>query len=215
MPKTRHNWLRMFETALDDLAGLISPKRLVYCEGKAETREGEERGIDAQVYNNIFNEAFPDTLFVSSGGNTEPQQRSEIALSILKKVFNDIEILVLIDRDFASGKSTTVNDRKVYLKNNPKNHRVLLRWELENYLYDKEVLLRYSKKHNLRFDESAYSQHVNDITTDNVKDKTGIMKNVCGISGSISVGIFKTELSKCITSEMTVYKDLHDCIFDP
>ena len=214
MPKTRHNWLRMFETALDDLAGLISPKRLVYCEGKAETREGEERGIDAQAYNNIFNEAFPDTLFVSSGGNTEPQQRSEIALSILKKVFNDIEILILIDRDFASGKSTTINDRKVYLKNNPKNHRVLLRWELENYLYDKEVLQRYSKKHNLQFDESAYDQHVNDITTDNVKDKTGIMKNVCGISGSISVGIFKTELSKCITSEMTVYKDLHDCIFD-
>ena len=28
------------------------------------------------------------------------------------------------------------------------------------------------------------------------------------------IGIFKTELSKCITPEMSVYKDLHDCIFD-
>ena len=35
--KTRRNWLKIFETALDDLTGLVSPKRLVYCEGKAET----------------------------------------------------------------------------------------------------------------------------------------------------------------------------------
>ena len=32
--KTRRNWLKIFETALDDLTGLVSPKRLVYCEGR-------------------------------------------------------------------------------------------------------------------------------------------------------------------------------------
>ena len=106
--KTRHNWIRIFETALDDLTGLVSPKRLVYCEGKADTKRGEECGVDAQAYNNIFCNDYHDTLFVSSGGNTELQQRSEIALRILMKVFRDIEILVLVDRDFASDMRMTL-----------------------------------------------------------------------------------------------------------
>ena len=71
------------------------------------------------------------------------QQRSEIALSILTKVFRDIEILVLVDRDLASGKTTDANDREIYLKHNPDNHRVLVRWELENYLYDEDPCYKY------------------------------------------------------------------------
>ena len=39
--KSRNQWSRIFETALDDLTGLISPKRIVYCEGKDKPgREG-------------------------------------------------------------------------------------------------------------------------------------------------------------------------------
>ena len=211
--KTRHNWLDIFQTALDDLAGLISPNRLVFCEGKAETKNGEERGLDAQVYNNIFSEAYNDTLFVSSGGNTEPRQRSEIALAILTKVFKGIEIIVLVDRDFASGEKTNVNDREKYLKNSPDNHRVLKRWEIENYLYDIEVLKKYSEKQNLQFNESVYEQNVEDIVNDHVKDITGIIKNICGETRSISAERFKVELSKCVTPDMDIYKELHDCIF--
>ena len=211
--KTRHNWLDIFQTALDDLAGLISPNRLVFCEGKAETKNGEERGLDAQVYNNIFSEAYNDTLFVSSGGNTEPRQRSEIALAILTKVFKAIEIIVLVDRDFASGEKTNANDREKYLKNNPDNHRVLKRWEIENYLYDIEVLKKYSKKQNLKFNESVYEQNIEDIVNDHVKDITGTIKNICGEARSISAERFKVELSKCVTLDMDIYKELHDCIF--
>ena len=141
MVKSRNNWRNLFETALDDLTGLVSPKCIVYCEGRAEpTRTGGERGFDAAVFNSIFGEKYPDTLFISSGGNTELDQRSEIAISILSKVFSDVEILVLKDRDMASGKDTTEADRQMYLSNNPQNHRVLNRFEIENYLYDKEVL---------------------------------------------------------------------------
>ena len=211
--KTRLSWLNIFQTALDDLAGLISPDRLVYCEGKAEPKNGEERGLDAQVYNNIFSEAYNDTLFVSSGGNTEPRQRSEIALAILTKVLKGIEIIVLVDRDFASGEETNANDREEYLRNNPDNHRVLKRWEIENYLYDIEVLKKYSEKHNLKFDESVYEQKVEDILNDHVKDITGIIKNICGETRSISAERFKIELSKCVTPDMDIYKELHDCIF--
>jgi hypothetical protein len=79
--KSRNNWRSIFATALDDLTGLVSPNRIVYCEGRAEPRaDGSERGFDAQVFNTIFGEKHPDTLFISSGGNTELDQRSEIAI---------------------------------------------------------------------------------------------------------------------------------------
>ncbi|MBC7456796.1 MAG: hypothetical protein H7235_00860, partial [Bdellovibrionaceae bacterium] len=72
-------WKEMFEVALDDLSGLLSPKRIIFCEGKHEPKSGEEQGLDAVVFNNIFSAKYNDALFVSSGGNTELDQRSEIA----------------------------------------------------------------------------------------------------------------------------------------
>lgn len=210
----RYNWIRIFETALDDLTSLVSPKRIIYCEGKDKPgRNGAELGFDANVYNNIFSEKYSDTIFISSGGNTELDQRSEIALKILSKVFPDIEILVLKDRDISSGRPNTENDRQVYLQNNPQSHRVLNRWEIENYLYDKEVLKKYCDLNDLVFNESEYDKFVTDIVNMNIKDETGRIKNYCGITTSINAENFKITLSKIITEDMNVYKELEQCIF--
>lgn len=215
MKKTRANWREIFETALDDLTGLISPKRIVYCEGRDKPgANGQEKGFDAQVFNNIFSEKYHDTLFISSGGNTELDQRSEIALAILTKVFSDIEILVLKDRDISSGKPNTENDRQVYLQNNPRNHRVLKRWEIENYLYDKEVLKKYCSQNNLVFDEMGYDKFVTDADNQNLKDETGKIKNLCGITTSINPEQFKLTLSTCITEDMNIYSNLEECVFN-
>src|SRR6185437_13444306 len=109
----------------------------------------------------------------------------------LGKVFPTVDILVLKDRDMASGKDTNENDRQVYLKNNPNYHRVLKRWEIENYLYEKEVLKAYCTGENLLFDEQAYDTFVTDIANQNLKDATGAIKNFCNIKGSISADSFK------------------------
>jgi len=183
---SRANWRRLFKTALDDLTELISPKRIIYCEGKDRPgRNGEEKGFDAQVFNNIFTGKYNDTLFVSSGGNTELDQRSEIALAILSKVFSKIEILVLKDRDISSGKLNTEKDRQIYLENNPQNHRVLKRLEIENYLFDKEVLKKYCQVKGLDFEEAEYDKFVTDIDNQNIKDDTGRIKNYCNITTSM------------------------------
>ena len=212
--KSLAKWKEIFETALDDLTGLISPKKIIYCEGKDKPgANGLEKGFDAKVFNNIFSEKYHDTLFISSGGNTELDQRSEIALAILTKVFSDIDILVLKDRDISSGKPNTENDRQIYLQNNPANHRVLKRWEIENYLYDKEVLKAYCSKHSLTFDEVEYDKFVTDIDNQNLKDETGRIKNYCGITTSITAENFKLTLSTFITESMVVYSDLEKCIF--
>lgn len=212
--KTRANWLKILETALDDLAGLVSPNRIVYCEGRdTPGAGGKERGLDARVFNNIFSEKHHGTLFISSGGNTELDQRSDIAIAILTKVFSEIEILVLKDRDMSSGMATDGNNRLVYLQNNPHNHRVLKRWEIENYLYDKEVLKSYCADNNLTFKEAEYDEYVTDIDNQNLKDETGRIKSYCGITVSIAPEQFKLNLSSYIKEGMTVFKELEECIF--
>lgn len=211
---TRKNWQRIFSTALEDLTGLVSPKRIIYCEGKDRPgQSGEEKGFDAKVFNNIFSETYHDTLFVSSGGNTELDQRSEIAFAILTKVFSDIEILVLKDRDISSGRLNDENDRKIYLQNNPKNHRVLNRWELENYLFDKEVLKAYCAANGKEFKEQDYDNFVTDIINQNIKDETGRIKNFCSITTNVNAETFKITLSTFVKPEMQVYRELEDVVF--
>lgn len=213
--KTRAKWLEIFETALDDLTGLVSPKRIIYCEGRDRpSSSGEERGLDAKVFNSIFASKYHDTLFISSGGHTELDQRSEIAIAILTKVFSDIEILVLKDRDISSGKPNTEQDRKVYLETNSQNHRVMMRWEIENYLYDKEVLASYCVDNGLVFNEPEYDKLVTDIINQNIKDETGKIKNICGISTSINPERFKLALSQYVKESMNVYIELEKCIFE-
>jgi hypothetical protein len=194
---------------------LVSPKTLIYCEGRAEPNvQGGERGMDAKAFNNIFASTHPETLFISSGGNTELDQRSAIAIAILGKVFPTIDILVLKDRDMASGKDTNESDRQQYLKTNPSNHRVLKRWEIENYLYDKEVLKAYCADGGLTFDEGGYDAFVTDIENQNLKDETGRIKNLCGIKSNVNADTFKAALSKYIKDDMDVFKELSSCIFE-
>jgi AAA15 family ATPase/GTPase len=207
-------WKNLFEIALDDLTELVCPRRIIYCEGRdLPGPGGAERGLDAKVFNLIFSQKYHDTLFVSSGGNTEPDQRSEIALAILSKVFSEIEILVLKDRDISSGKLTTANDRLVHLSNSPPNHRVLKRWEIENYLYDKEVLRKYCARHGLTFDEVAYAEMVFDVENQNLKDETGRIKKCCGITTNINPERFKLNLALFVEEGMDVFRDLESSVF--
>jgi hypothetical protein len=132
----------------------------------------------------------------------------------LTKVFSSIEILVLKDRDISSGKITSDNDRANYLKNNPKNHRVLKRWEIENYLYDKDVLVAYCAGNGLVFDEQDYDKFVTDIVNKNLKDDTSRIKNICGINTNVDPEKFKLNLSNFLLPSMPVFKELEDCIFN-
>ena len=214
MEKTISNWKNIFGTALDDLTNLICPKRLIYCEGRGNPGpNAREEGLDAQVFNNIFNKKYTDTLFVSSGGNTELDQRSEIAFAILSKAIPDLEIFVLKDRDIASGKNTDEDTRKIYLEINPDNHRMLGRLEIENYLYDKEVLKKYCMEKELSFDEETYDEKVTDIENQNLKDITSTIKNICDITISINPEKFKLNLSKLISEDMSIFKELEGVIF--
>lgn len=214
MQKNCKQWKDLFSTALDDLANLVAPKNIVYCEGRDfPGKNGQENGLDANVYNIIFGKKHPDTQFVSSGGNTELDQRSDIAISILHKVFSSMNILVLKDRDCGSGKEMTEKDRLDYLQNNSENHRILNRFEIENYLFDKEVLQKYCQINDLNFDEQTYDSKVTDIINQHVKDLCGFIKNCCSIKSSINPEVFKKRLAEVIEPTFMVYQELENVIF--
>lgn len=57
MRKTTANWREIFAVALDDLSHLVSPKQIIYCEGRDKPgKAGQDLGFDAKVFNQIFSE---------------------------------------------------------------------------------------------------------------------------------------------------------------
>lgn len=124
----RKFWANMYEVALDDLSALVAPRRVVICEG---SKSQPVRAFDARCYNRLFAEEAPETLFVSGGGSHEVIQ-SEHLVTILKAIASGIDVEKLIDRDDMT--------EEARLKRIDQGIHVLRRREIEDYLYDPEVL---------------------------------------------------------------------------
>lgn len=211
MRLTRKNWQSVFETALEDLTGLLAPKRIIYCEGWPQpSAAGDELGFDAIAYNQIFSEEFPDTLFISSGGNTELEKNSAIALTILNKAFAEVEIVLLKDKDINSnGALTTDEQRQEWLDVNPTKRRMLSRKEIENYICDFEIL---SKRYPVVTQEQ-YIEVIPDSIGGEVKDKCGELMRICGVLTGKNQEEFKFDLAEMITADTRIYAELRRDIF--
>ncbi len=91
---------------------------------------------------------------------------------------------------------------------------MLKRWEIENYLFDREVLEAYCAAEGRSFDATAYAALVGNINDDDVKDESNRVKKICGINTSIDPERFKRNLAAVIRPTMAVYNELEDCIFN-
>jgi len=142
-------WRTLFATAPDDPAHPVGPSTVIPCE----------------AVTTIFAKTHPDTVFVSSGGPTELDQRWAMAMAIPGKAFPDMEIGVLKDRAMAAGPAAGEPDCQVHLSTNPLDHRVLRRREIENDLHDRDVLRACCVAMTLPFDEEACDACVPASTT--------------------------------------------------
>ncbi len=125
-------WESAYEVALDDLAALVAPERVIICEGEPKPGASQNHAHDARCYERIFQAEFPETKFVPGGNASEvagDQRGIAYALGILTR---GAEVLRLIDRDARSG------DEVADLKES--GVRILSRRNLESYLFDDEVL---------------------------------------------------------------------------
>ena len=184
---------------MEDLTGLLAPEQIYYCEGRNGTND--ERGIDALCYNKIFETTKSEILFVSSGGNTELDGYSEIALKVLSKAFESLQIFVLKDRDD--------ENRDKWLKLNPAKRRMLKRRELENYLYDWEII----SKVDSSADKNEYDKFVKDIINDELRDSSIKFRNAVTPSlKHVELCQYKQKLAEAITPETNVYQELEKII---
>ena len=123
-------WESIHEIALDDMASLVMPNRIVACEGRPDFG-----GFDAQCYARIFSAEFPDTKFVSVGNCHDVAQGG--AIQIIKALSDQVDIVRVIDSDDRTPQEA--QDMR------QKGVRVLARRSIEHYLLDDEVLRYFCK----------------------------------------------------------------------
>lgn len=131
---TRAFWGGVLRVALDDLAELLVPKQVVICEGNPLGAVlGKNTEHDARIYEAIFADEMPDTLFISAGNSKEVQNDFIGLATVLPKLSSGMKIIRLIDLD-----DHTPNDVADF---NSRGIAVLSLRHLEAYLYDDEVLV--------------------------------------------------------------------------
>ena len=133
----RRLWRNTYKIALDDLADLVAPENIVICEG---SRSSADKGFDAECYNRIFADSYPETLFISRGASKQVED-SEDLITVLKAVTRGIRVWRLVDRD-----DMTESARE---EKSQQGIRVLARREIENYLYDPAVLRSLYRRHRV------------------------------------------------------------------
>lgn len=130
---SRGFWARLLDVALDDLASLVAPSRVVLCEGRpAEPKNSSKAEFDARCYRRIFAEEFADTDFISVGNASDVySDRLEIGKAI-QTIVAGTKVLRVVDRDDRSPQEVQELEAE--------GVRVLKRRHLESYLMDDETL---------------------------------------------------------------------------
>lgn len=191
---------RLFMIALEDLSSMVIPSKIYFCEGKSrhDTSQQSIKRIefDAEVLNKIFYDQ--DVIFISSGGKREVQIVSQLLLKIIKEAGGLREIYSIIDKD-----NLTEEERGQKMEDEP-ILKIWSRREIENYLFDKEILQIYCGKNSVDFSSITAYSNIKDIEKDDVKQYQSSIMQQCGFNGSIDD--FKLKLAEFITPDTEVYK---------
>ena len=128
-------WKKAFSVAIGDLADLIAPSHVVFCEGSQSTTTGSRSGeFDAKCYRGIFEEEFPDIEFISLGSASEVEKNALLLIPVFRQVIAKIAVSRVVDRDDRS--ESEIDELR------SKGIRVLSKRHIESFLFDDEVLRR-------------------------------------------------------------------------
>jgi hypothetical protein len=122
-------WKRAMQIALDDLAGYVTPERVVLCEG-GRLEGGKD--FDAACYNEIFQTEYPQVVFLGAGNADDIQNDPRGVVSLLSALAPGVRVTRVIDRDDRTGEEIrTLQAQQV---------RVLSLRTIESYLLDDSVM---------------------------------------------------------------------------
>ncbi len=212
-------WQRAYGVALDDLAALIAPERVVICEGQPPTGGTvRNHSHDARCYEQIFANEFPETKFVSMGNDMQVADDKWGLAETLKLILSEMEVTPLIDRDDRTEEEIAdLTARGV---------RTLSRRNLESYLFDDEVLSVLAKKHGQGTTISEVLTAKRNIRSalsngaaDDLKPAAGEIYNACkrilGLTqaGNDTKTFMRDTLAPIVQPGMRVYEELKSAIF--
>ena len=193
-------WEKTHEVALDDLAQLVIPDRIVICEGRAG-----DKGFDADCYNQIFSQEYPNTKFISGGGKKELRNY----ISVIGAITKGVKVFGLRDRDQATSEEVS--------RIKQEGLRVLKRRQIEDYLLADEVLHALCAEHehcNGRADELIELRD----NTENMKEAANKIRQKVIDWGTTRVGetregFMRDTIAPLVGAGMSTYEELKQIIF--
>ena len=214
-------WKRVFGVALDDLAELVAPSEIVFCEGTKEVMTGQRNpSFDATVYRVIFSSGHPDTEFVPLGGTGEVEKDAILVGGVLNRLFHTIKMWSVFDRDDRSpNEIAELQARDI---------RVLRRRDLEDYLWDDEVLTKLcttrgqaaeagpliAEKQSLLGQAQAAGKPTNDIKWISGPLYNEAKRRLALVGcGNNATAFARDTLAPLITQETAIYRELEEDVF--
>ncbi len=215
----RKFWKNAYDVALDDLAALVAPSRVVICEGQPQTQNPvNNHSHDARCYERIFESEFPETRFVSMGNDREVSGDRHGLMQALHSLVDGMRVLRLIDRDDRT--PTTITELR------KEGVRVLSKRNLETYLFDDEVLRMLTesvgqghKAEELIEKKRVIQAAITNGASDDLKPASGQIYNTCKRvlaltqCGNNTKEFIRDTLAPLINPGMTVYDELKRDIF--
>lgn len=209
-------WNRAYGVALDDLAALLAPERVVICEGHPYGSV-KQHSHDARCYERIFEREFPETRFLSAGNAFEVVGDKWGVAAGLSFLIGGLEVLRLIDRDDRSNEE---------IADLPTSVRVLSRRNLESYLFDDEIVCALAMAvgkedvvENLMAKKEAILARRTEDAKDDLKRASGEIyvacKRILGLvkCGSDTKSFMRTTLAPLVTADTVVYRELRADVF--
>lgn len=218
----RQFWQQMFHTALDDLAELVVPEFVVFCEGRKIGQPGKKPSFDAAVYQKIFGLSHPEIEFVPLGGGHEVQHDGKAFDFLLTKLAPGIKTWKVFDRDDRN--ATEIEELE------QEGIHVLSRRDIESFLWDDEVLQKLCENHGspdafpeikLEKQRQLDSLPGRSMPTDDIKAITGSLYEKCRRALNLygcgnSPEAFAIEnLAPLIQPGMAVYEELAATVLAP
>lgn len=215
----RKFWQRAYTVALDDLAALVAPERVVICEGEPLTSQPvNNHSHDAKCYEAIFEKEFSETRFVSMGSDRQILGDKRGLAEALRLLIGGLEVVRLIDRD------DRTKERSAELRRD--GIRVLSKRNLESYLFDDEILKalassvgKAGKTEELLTEKERIRSSRTDDAKDDLKPSSGEIyvacKKILDLTqcGNTAEEFMQATLALLIKPGMSVYEELKRDIF--
>ena len=211
-------WSRFMDLAFGDLANLVAPQTIVFCEGNPMA--SNNKNFDALIYQKIFKDIVPTPCFVSIGSCNDVEDDNNPSMLIVRSILKNSKVIRLVDRDNRSEQE--IADAAA------KGIRVLSRRHLECYLLDDEILHKLCEKHGkldkidavLDIKRQAIQSAVdrgrdeNDIKSASGQMVEGIRKELSlQNAGNVTSAFLRDTIAPLITPDTTTYSLLKQDIF--